>query len=115
VRLLEDVLIGALAGFGIEAHREPKYTGVWVGDEKIAAIGVKVARGRSRHGVALDVDPDLTIFEHIVPCGIRDRGVTSMAAQLGEAPELRAVVDAVVAQFAARVGAPTVDRQDVVW
>ena len=84
VRLLEDVLIGALAGFGIEAHREPRYTGVWVGDEKIAAIGVKVARGRTRHGFALNVDPDLAMFDHIVPCGIRDRGVTSMAALLGD-------------------------------
>jgi len=70
VRLLEDVLIGALAGFGIEAHREPKYTGVWVGDEKIAAIGVKVARGRTRHGFALNVDPDLAMFGHIgIVCG----------------------------------------------
>jgi lipoate-protein ligase A len=86
-----------------------------VGDEKIAAIGVKVARGRTRHGFALNVDPDLTMFDHIVPCGIRDRGVTSMAARLGEAPELRAVVDAVVAQFSARFGADTVERQDVVW
>jgi lipoic acid synthetase len=115
VRLLEDVLIGALAGFGIEAHREPRYTGVWVDDEKIAAIGVKVARGRTRHGFALNVDPDLTMFDHIVPCGIRDRGVTSMAARLGEVPPMRDVVDAVVAQLTARVGAVAVDRQDVVW
>ncbi len=115
VRLLEDVLIGALAGFGIEAHREPRYTGVWVGDEKIAAIGVKVARGRTRHGFALNVDPDLAMFDHIVPCGIRERGVTSMAAVLGEAPELRTVVDAVVAQFSARFGASALERQDVVW
>jgi lipoic acid synthetase len=115
VRRLEDVLIGALAGFGIEAHREPRYTGVWVGDEKIAAIGVKVSRGRTRHGFALNVDPDLGMFGHIVPCGIRDRGVTSMAALLGDAPELRAVVDAVVAQFVARFGVDGVERQDVVW
>jgi lipoic acid synthetase len=115
VRTLEEVLIGALAGFGIEAHREPRYTGVWVGDEKIAAIGVKVARGRTRHGFALNVDPDLSMFDHIVPCGIPDRGVTSMTAQLGGAPEMRAVVDAVVAQFAARFGAQSVERQDVVW
>ena len=72
------------------------YTGVWVGDEKIAAIGVKVARGRTRHGFALNVDPDLSMFDHIVPCGIRDRGVTSLARVLGAAPEMRAVVDAVV-------------------
>ena len=96
VRLLEDVLVGALAGFGIEAHREPRYTGVWVDDHKIAAIGVKVARGRTRHGFALNVDPDLGMFEHIVPCGIPDRGVTSMAALLGDAPELRAVSEALL-------------------
>ena len=90
VRQLEDVVIAALAGFGIVAHREPRYTGVWVGDEKIAAIGVKVAQGRTRHGFALNVDPDLSMFGHIVPCGIRDRGVTSMAAQLGAAPQIRA-------------------------
>ena len=115
VRRLEDVVIAALAGFGIGAHREPRFTGVWVGDEKIAAIGVKVARGRTRHGFALNVDPDLTMFDHIVPCGIRDRGVTSMAAQLGRAPEMRDVVDAVVAQFSARFGDDGVERQDVVW
>ena len=56
-------------------------------------------RGRTRHGFALNVDPDLAMFDHIVPCGIRDRGVTSMAALLGDAPEMRAVVDVVVAQF----------------
>jgi len=118
VRQLEDVVIAALAGFGIVAHRVPRYTGVWVGDEKIAAIGVKVAQGRTRHGFALNVDPDLTMFDHIVPCGIRDRGVTSMAALLGVAPVMRDVVDGIVAQFTARFttrGAGTVERQDVVW
>ena len=83
VRKLEAVLIAVLADFGIEATSVPKYTGVWVGDEKIAAIGVRVARGRTRHGFALNVDPDLAMFEHIVPCGIRDRGVTSMAGARG--------------------------------
>ena len=73
---------------------------MWVGDEKIAAIGVRVARGRTRHGFALNVDPDLAMFDHIVPCGIRDRGVTSMARVLGDAPDMHAVVDRVVARFA---------------
>ena len=117
VRRLEDTLIAVLAGFGVDAHREPRLTGVWVGSEKIAAIGVKVARGRTRHGFALNVDPDLSMFDHIVPCGIRDRGVTSLAAQLGTAPEMRAVVDAVVEQFAVHFGvsAEELERQDVVW
>ena len=83
VRKLEDVLIAVCSDFGITAGRSNGYTGVWVGDEKIAAIGVRVARGRTRHGFALNVDPDLSMFEHIVPCGIPDRGVTSMAQVLG--------------------------------
>jgi len=115
VRHLEDVLIAVLAGFGIAAHREPRFTGVWVGGEKIAAIGVKVAGGRTRHGFALNVDPDLAMFDHIVPCGIRDRGVTSMAEQLGRAPDLHDVVDALVTQFTTCFGYGDVERQDVVW
>jgi lipoic acid synthetase len=115
VRALEDVLVDALAHLGVEAQRDPKYTGVWVGEEKIAAIGVKVARGRTRHGFALNVDPDLSMFDAIVPCGITDRGVTSLAAQLGDAPEMRVVVDAVAAAFATRFAHEGVERQDVVW
>jgi len=115
VRKLESVLIAVLADFGIEATVVPKYTGVWVGDEKIAAIGVRVARGRTRHGFALNVDPDLSMFEHIVPCGIRDRGVTSMARALGAAPDMQAVVDRVVARFAEAFGKADVDRQDVMF
>ena len=72
--------------------------------EKIAAIGVRVSRGRTRHGFALNVDPDLTMFEHIVPCGIRDRGVTSLARVLGRPVAMRDVVDRVVARFAEAFG-----------
>ena len=117
VRRLEAVLIAVLADFGIDARRGRRgYTGVWVGDEKIAAIGVRVARGRTRHGFALNVDPDLTMFDHIVPCGIRDRGVTSMAtAARRPRPTMRAVVDRVVARFAEAFGSTRVDRQDVAW
>ena len=115
VRRLESVLIGVLADFGIVAGRSEGFTGVWVGDEKIAAIGVRVAQGRTRHGFALNVDPDLAMFGHIVPCGIRDRGVTSMARLLGQAPEMRAVVDRVVERFAESFGHARADRQDVAW
>jgi lipoic acid synthetase len=121
VRRMEAVVIDALADFGVEAHREQKYPGVWVGDAKIAAVGVRVARGRTRHGFALNVDPDLTMFDHIVPCGIRDRGVTSLAREVErdgrEAPELRAVVDAVVTSAIEQFGwdEDEVERQDVVW
>ncbi len=113
IRLLEDVLIAALADFGIEAARAERYTGVWVGDEKIAAIGVRVARGRTRHGFALNVEPDLAMFAHIVPCGIRDRGVTSMAEVLGAAPSMGAVVDRVRARFAEIFGYGNVEVQGV--
>jgi lipoyl synthase len=115
VRRLEAVLISALGDLGIDAGRDDGYTGVWVGSEKIAAIGVRVSRGRTRHGFALNVDPDMAMFGHIVPCGIPDRGVTSLAAQLGTAPDLRHVVDAVTARFTEHFPYEEIERQDVVW
>ncbi|MCJ7436339.1 MAG: lipoyl synthase [Acidimicrobiia bacterium] len=113
VRALEDVLIAVLADFGVAGERHDRLTGVWVGDEKVAAIGVKVARGRTRHGFALNVDPELSMFEHIVPCGIPDKGVTSLARLAGDAPPMTQVLDAVVARFAERFGPYEIDRQDV--
>jgi lipoic acid synthetase len=123
VRRLEGLLIDVLADFGIVGRRDPGYTGVWVDGpggpqdaKKIAAIGVRVARGRTRHGFALNVAPDLTMFDHIVPCGISDRGVTSMVEQLGRAtPSMAEVVERVVVRAAGalEVGGPTV-RADVV-
>jgi len=113
VRRLEAVLVAALADLGVEARTEAGFTGVWVGDEKVAAIGVKVAGGRTRHGFALNVEPDLAMFDHIVPCGIADRGVTSLARVLGREPDARAVVDAVVARFAMEFGYDAIDRQSV--
>ncbi len=104
VRMLEDVLIEVCADLGVTAHTVEGLTGVWVGDEKIAAIGVKVSGRRTRHGVALNVDPDLTMFDHIVPCGIRDRGVTSLARVLGATPDPVVVEDALVARLARRLG-----------
>lgn len=115
VRRLEEVLIDALATLGVEAGREPGLSGVWVGGAKVAAIGVKVARGRTRHGFALNVDPDLGMFGHIVPCGIRDRGVTSLARLLGRPVKMREVVEAVAASFVREHGYDDVERQDVVW
>jgi lipoyl(octanoyl) transferase len=88
LRDLEEVIIGALAAFGISGWRYAGYTGVWVdgesGPEKIAAIGIKVSgNGMSSHGFALNVNPDLSHFDHIVPCGIREHGVTSMSKLSG--------------------------------
>ena len=86
LRDLEDVLIGMLASYGIGAGRRPPYTGVWVADRKVAAIGVAVRRWVAFHGFALNLDPDLSHFGWIHPCGIREFGVTSMRELLGEAP-----------------------------
>jgi lipoyl(octanoyl) transferase len=100
VRDLEEVLIRALASFGIVAGRKEGLTGAWVGDEKIAAIGVRVSSGWiTSHGFALNVTTDLSYFDSIVPCGIREFGVTSMARVLGREVGMGEVEDAVVRGF----------------
>lgn len=85
LRSLEEALIRTLACLGVQARRFPPHTGVWVGDRKIAAIGVKVRKWVSYHGIALNCDNDLGPFGLIVPCGIRDYGVTSVALETGRA------------------------------
>ena len=115
VRTLERVLVHTLIAFGVDAHTERGYTGVWVDDRKIAAIGVRVANGRTRHGFALNVAPDLEMFDHIVPCGIADRGVTSIERLLGpDAPSMREVTDLVTGAFAAELSF-AIERHDVAW
>jgi lipoate-protein ligase B len=102
VRNLEAVLIDALADFGIVAARSAGRPGVWVGDEKIAAIGVRISRGVTTHGFALNVNTDLAYFDHIVPCGLPGVVVTSMQRLTGESFAMRTVEDAVAGSFAAR-------------
>src|SRR5947209_4035068 len=102
LRNLEGCLIDALADFGISAGRLSGYTGVWIGDRKIAAIGIKVSQGVTTHGFALNVSTDLSLFTHILACGIPDKGVTSMALQLGRAPAMTEVEDRVIAHFSER-------------
>ncbi|MDQ3958456.1 MAG: lipoyl(octanoyl) transferase LipB [Actinomycetota bacterium] len=91
LRKLEDVLIEVAGALGVTAHRDPDHTGVWVGRNKIGAIGVKITRGISMHGFAFNVATDLSMFEGIVPCGIRDRWVTSVAAETGRIRPLKEV------------------------
>lgn len=101
VRTLEQVIISVLADFGLSATTVDGRTGVWTSDgqRKIAAIGVKIAGGVAYHGFAINVDPDLTMFDGIIPCGITDRAVTSMAAELGRVVDLDAVAGSVARQF----------------
>jgi lipoyl(octanoyl) transferase len=99
VRDLEEVLIRVAADYQIEAGRVPGLTGVWVGNGKLAAIGVRIARWITSHGFALNVTTDLEYFNLIVPCGIADRGVTSLAALLGRPVERGDVEDCVVRHF----------------
>ena len=86
VRELETALIGVCAELGISAERYCERSGVWIrderGDRKIAAIGIRVARGTTMHGFALNVNPDLSYFDRIVPCGIADAEVTSISKEL---------------------------------
>jgi lipoate-protein ligase B len=84
LRDLEEALIGVLADFGLEGGRRAGLTGVWVGERKAAAIGVRAERWVTAHGFALNVDPELAHFGWIVPCGIREHGVTSIGALLRE-------------------------------
>ena len=115
VHALEQVLIDAVADLGLPgAARLDGYPGVWVDDRKIAAIGVRNVRGRTMHGFALNVDPDLSYFGHIVPCGITDKAVTSLAAE-GIGVALAEVVDAVLARFLAWWRPEAWDRADVAW
>lgn len=86
VREIEELLIRLLRNFDIIANRDPSYPGVWVGQKKIAALGLHVERGITRHGFALNLDPDLAHFELIHPCGIQDRKVTSLRQELGFSP-----------------------------
>lgn len=99
VRMLEQVLIDTLAELGIRAQSEDRPTGAWVGDAKIAAIGVKVSRGVTMHGFALNVDPDLSYFEHIVPCGMAEGRVTSMSALLSEDVRVEQVIPVLARHF----------------
>ncbi len=120
VRSVEQLLIDALADVGLpNAGRLREYPGVWIDPEsddprKIAAIGVRLTRGRSMHGFALNVAPDMRYWGHIVPCGIPDKRVTSLADE-GLDVTMQQVTDVVAARAAALWGHGGVDRRDVVW
>ena len=99
MRTLEQVLIDTLIEFKITANRNDGLTGVWVGDEKIAALGVRISRWVTMHGFALNVNPDLSFYDGIIPCGIFDHGVTSMEQLLGETQNNDNVKNMVIEKF----------------
>jgi lipoyl(octanoyl) transferase len=99
VRNLEQVMIAVTGTFGVESGRIEGLTGAWVGGGKIGAIGVRISRWITSHGFAYNVSTDLDYFNLIVPCGLRDHGVTSLARELGHPVDLAAVEDAVVVEF----------------
>ncbi len=105
LRDLEEVVVEVLADYGLEGWHHPEYTGVWVGEKKICAIGVKFSSGWiASHGFALNVSTDLSWFERITPCGIRGFGVTSLERELGRSVSLSGAEKKIVACFTRRFG-----------
>ncbi len=104
VRTLEQVIIQTLADLGVEAGLVAGLTGVWVGEAKVAAIGVKISRGVAYHGFSLNVNPDLSYYDHIVPCGITDRDVTSLEQLLARPVEMELVRNGLAYRFGQQMG-----------
>jgi lipoyl(octanoyl) transferase len=111
VRAMEETLIRALGDFGIKGRRIEKLVGVWMGEAKIAQIGARIEEWITYHGFALNVDPHLADFDLIVPCGISDRPVTSMARVLDRAIDLRAARERVAARFGEVFGAEMIEMK----
>ncbi len=99
MRTLEEILIQTLGQFGIESQRREGLTGVWVREEKIAALGVRLSRWISMHGFALNVNTDLKFFDGIIPCGIFEYDVTSMSQILGKEVSLVEVEETLITVF----------------
>jgi lipoyl(octanoyl) transferase len=108
VRDLEEVMIRVCADYGLAADRVTGFSGAWIrsdsGDEKIGAIGVRISRWVTSHGFAFNVTTDIEFFNLIVPCGIADRGVTSLSARIGRAPAMSEVEGRFVDRFAGVFG-----------
>ena len=105
VRLLEGIIIDALLGFGIVGFRVPGRSGVWVGPDghvdKIAAIGIRVAEGVTMHGFALNCNNSLEAYDHIIACGIKDAGVTTLSRLVGQDVKPADLISPITAQFEA--------------
>jgi lipoyl(octanoyl) transferase len=99
LRALEEVIIQTCAEYGVQGTRNPKYTGVWIGDRKIAAIGIKVSRWITMHGFAFNINTDLDLFNGIIPCGISDKEVTSLSKEINKDISISEVKEKLVNNF----------------
>ena len=99
IRTLEQIIIDVIFEFEIEAKRIEGLTGVWVGDEKIAALGVRISRWVTMHGFSINVNTDLTFYDGIIPCGIFDHGITSMKQLLCQSQDMKKVKKVVRSKF----------------
>ncbi len=99
LRALEEIIIKTCEYYGLTAVREPKYTGVWIENRKIAAIGIKVSRWITMHGFAFNVNTDLSLFNGIIPCGISDKEVTSLQKELGSEVDINEVKNLLIRNF----------------
>ena len=115
VRALEEALISTLSDFSISGTREGKGAGVWIGNAKIAAIGVKVNRAVTMHGFALNVNPDLSYFDLIVPCGVPNGSVTSMASEMSDPIEVSQVIPSLTRHFGEVFGYTMEQHNHVEW
>jgi lipoyl(octanoyl) transferase len=99
LRALEEVIIKTCSEYGLNCERNPKHTGVWIGDRKIAAIGIKVSRWITMHGFAFNVNTDLNLFNGIIACGIQDKSVTSLKQELNREISIQEVKDKLLYNF----------------
>jgi lipoyl(octanoyl) transferase len=99
LRALEEVIIKTCGEYGLSCERNPKHTGVWLGERKIAAIGIKVSRWVTMHGFAFNVNTDLNLFNGIIPCGIQDKSVTSLSKELKKEISIQEVKEKLLINF----------------
>lgn len=99
LRALEEVIIRVCFDFGLIACRDPKYTGVWIDNRKIAAIGIKVSRWVTMHGFAFNINTDLSLFNGIIPCGITDKAVTSLSKEINKIIEINFIKTLLLKHF----------------
>ncbi len=110
LRNIEEVIIKVCNHYGLEAGRKEKYTGVWIGERKICAIGVKISRWVTMHGFAFNVNTELSLFNGIIPCGIKDKEVTSLEKEIGKKIDIQEVKLKILEVFANQFNYNKVDN-----